>query len=209
MALANYTDLQGAVANWLARPGDPTLTPFIPDFIALAEARINRDLRVRAMEARATASLTGAYTALPAGFLEMRNFQLNTSPVTTLSYVTPQQLDASWAGSVSDRPAVYTIIGEAVQVGPAPDAPYEAEMAYYRRFEPLSASQPMNWLLTNAPDIYLYAALLEATTFLMNDERVPLWSSAYENAVQRASAADDRGRWGGSVLRMRTDQPGL
>jgi hypothetical protein len=80
-------------------------------------------------------------------------------------------------------------------------------MTYWRTLG--SAALGTSWLFTASPDIYLYAALLEATTFLMNDERVPLWSSAYENAVQRASAADDRGRWGGSVLRMRTDQPGL
>jgi hypothetical protein len=206
MALATYTDLKSAIANWLARPDDPTLTPFIPDFITLAETRINRDLRLRAMETRATASLAGAYVALPPGFLEMRNFQLNTNPVTALSYVTPQQLDASWAGSSAGRPAVYTIIGDAIQVGPAPDAAYDAEMAYYKKIDALSPSRPANRLLTDAPDIYLYASLLEATPFLMNDERLPVWSAAYENAVRAAMTAEDRARWGGSVLQVRADR---
>lgn len=209
MALATYTDLQGAIANWLARPGDATLTPFIPDFIALAETRIHRDLRLRAMETRATATLSGPRVALPPGFLEMRSFRLNTNPVTTLSYVTPQQLDTSWAGSSTGRPAVYTVIGQEIQVGPAPDADYEAEMAYYKKFDPLSAGQPTNWLLANAPDVYLYASLLEATTFLMNDERLPLWSAAYENAVRAAEAAEDRAKWGGSALQVRAASPGL
>ena len=44
MALGTYSELQSAVANWLARPGDATLVPFIPDFVRLAEARLARAL---------------------------------------------------------------------------------------------------------------------------------------------------------------------
>ena len=40
MALANYTDLQAAIGNYLARPGDTLVATPAPDFIALAESRI-------------------------------------------------------------------------------------------------------------------------------------------------------------------------
>ena len=40
MALANYSDLQAAIANYLARPGDTLVATPAPDFIALAESRI-------------------------------------------------------------------------------------------------------------------------------------------------------------------------
>src|SRR5205085_11367804 len=42
-----YTGLQSSVANWLNRSD---LTALIPDFITLAEERLNRALRVRQME---------------------------------------------------------------------------------------------------------------------------------------------------------------
>jgi hypothetical protein len=62
MALATYADLQTAIANYLARPGDTLVSSPAPDFVALAESRIaygadapfpSRALRIRAMEATA------------------------------------------------------------------------------------------------------------------------------------------------------------
>lgn len=205
MALGTYGELQAAVANWLARSGDATLTPFIPDFVRLAEARINRDLRVRAMERRATAETAGAYLALPDGFLEMRNLQLNTDPVTRLELVSPEQIDSLRGGWGSGRPRRYCILGGEVQLAPAPDSAYEVEMAYWREVPPLSVAEPTNWVLNSAPDIYLYAALIEATAFIGNDERLTLWTAGYDRAVAALQAADDRGTWSGSVPQVRAD----
>jgi hypothetical protein len=62
MALANYSDLQAAIANYLARPGDTLVATPAPDFVVLAESRIayggdapfqSSALRIRAMEATA------------------------------------------------------------------------------------------------------------------------------------------------------------
>ena len=81
MAISNYTELQTAVANWLDRDD---LTARIPEFIALAEARFNRVLRLRSMETKQTASTAGrpsAIYALPTNYIQMRNFQLNTNAI--------------------------------------------------------------------------------------------------------------------------------
>jgi hypothetical protein len=205
MALGTYSELQAAIGNWLARPGDPTLAPFIPDFIRLAEARINRDLRIRAMEQRATAEIDSAYVALPERFLEMRNLQLDTDPATRLELMSPEQIDALRVGSRPGRPRWYCVTGDEIQLAPVPDGPYTAEMTYWRQLEPLSPAEPSNRLLTHAPDIYLYAALLEATAFIGNDERIPLWTAAYDRAVAQLQASDDRGTWSGSVPQVRAD----
>lgn len=205
MALATYSELQAAVANWLARPGDPTLTPFIPDFIRLAEARIARNLRIRAMEQRATTEIESAFVALPERFLEMRHLQLHTSPVTRLELVSPEQMDALGVGSRVGRPRWYCILGPEIRLAPAPDGPYTAEMTYWGQLAPLSVAQPSNWLLENAPDVYLYAALLEATAFIGHDERAPLWLAAYDRAVAALQASEDRGTWSGSLPQTRAD----
>ena len=64
MAIGTFDELKTAVANWLGRDD---LTDRIPEFIALAEGRMNRTIFARAQEVRATATLTAedAYTALP------------------------------------------------------------------------------------------------------------------------------------------------
>jgi len=67
MALSTYTELKASVADWLNRTD---LTTIIPDFIALAEAQIERTLRTRQMIVRTTASIDTEYSAVPADFLE-------------------------------------------------------------------------------------------------------------------------------------------
>ena len=92
MALGTFTELKDAIADWLDRSD---LTARIPDFITLAEARLNRDLRIRPMEVRSSMETTSGqrYFNLPGGYLQMRYMLMNTNPITPLEYITPEMLD--------------------------------------------------------------------------------------------------------------------
>ena len=201
MAISNYTELKTAVANWLDRDD---LTDRIPEFIALAEARFNRVLRLRSMETKETASTVAGQRnlALPASYIQMRNFQVNTSPLTTLSYVTPEIYDRVWGGSTSGTPKFYTILANEVSLGPIPASVQEVEMLFYKKFDNLSVTTTTNWLITNAPDIYLYGTMLEAEPFIMNDERVPLWAQALQQGISDLQEQDNKDRHSGSALRV-------
>ena len=201
MAISNYTELQTAVANWLDRDA---LTARIPEFIALAEARFNRVLRLRSMETKQTASTAAAQRnyALPTNYIQMRNFQLNTNPLTTLSYVTPEIYDRLWGGSSGGTPKFYTILADEISLGPIPGSVITMEMLFYKKFDNLSGSVATNWLITNAPDIYLYGTMLEAEPFIMNDERVQLWADALERGVSDLQEQDNKDRHSGSALRV-------
>ena len=197
MALATYTDLQAAVASWLARSD---LTTPIPDFIALCEAKLNRILRCRQQEQRSTATAT-EYMELPTGFLELRNIQLNTTPKTALELVSPDEIDRDYS-TATGKPLVYCLLANQIQLGPAPDSTYTVEIDYFEVIPPL-ASNSTNWLLTAAPDIYLYGSLLEAAAYLQDDPRVPAWNAAYTQVLQQLQSADRRARWSGSRLAVR------
>jgi len=201
MAIGTYDELKTAVANWLDRDD---LTDRIPEFISLAEARFNRVLRLRSMETKQTASTVASQRNynLPTNYIQMRNFQINASPIVTLSYVTPEIYDRLWGGSQGGIPSFYTIIGDEIQLGPIPGSVMTLEMLFYKRFDSLSASVATNWLLTNAPDIYLYAAMLEAEPFIMNDERVPLWATALQQAISSMQEQDNKDRHSGSAMRV-------
>lgn len=204
MSITNYSELQTAIANWLDRDD---LTDRIPEFIRLAEARINRSLKVRGMEDRSTTPLVSgqAYYSLPTDFLYARNVQINTSPVTVLYYRTPQQLDVEYPSSNTGNPKVYTIIGDEMQLAPVPDSTDTLEIAYYAKPAQLTASNTTNWLTNNAPDLLLYGSLMEAEAYLVNDNRVPGWKDAFYLAVDEWNSLDKRGRHSGSVLVIRSD----
>ena len=202
MAVGTFAELKVAAANWLDRSD---LMDRIPEFIAFAEARFNRVLRIRDMETVSPAISTAAGTreySLPTGFVQMREFHLTTDPLTPLSYITPEMMARIWAGSSQGKPEVFTIIADNVRLGPNPDAVYTTSMLYYKKITALSASATTNDMLTNNPDIYLYGTLLEATPFIMQDERVGLWLAAFEKAVADIQDQDNKDRHSGSQLRV-------
>ena len=202
MAIGTFAELKTAAANWLDRSD---LTDRIPEFITLAEARFNRVLRIRDMETVSTAISTAAGTReydLPTGFVQMKEFHLTTDPITPLSYITPEIMSRIWAGSSRGKPEVFTVIADKVRLGPNPDAVYTTSMLYYKKITALSDSATTNDMLTNSPDIYLYGTLLEATPFIMQDERVGLWLAAFEKAVADIQNQDNKDRHSGSQLRV-------
>ena len=202
MAISTYSELNTAVANWLDRDD---LTNRIPEFIALCEARFNRSLRIRAMETLDTTVSTVAGTstvALPTGYVQMRDISLITSPITQLQYLTPEIMNRINAGSRTGKPETYTIIANNILFGPTPDSAYDISMLYYKTFDALTALAPTNWVITNAPDVYLYGALLEAEPFLMNDQRVQLWATALTQSINTLQEQDNKDRHSGSALRV-------
>ena len=206
MAIGTYAELQTAVANWLDRDD---LTLRIPEFIALAEAKMNRNLRISLMENISTAISTVANKKdydLPTGFTGMKEFHLTTDPLISLSYITPEMMTRMWAGSNMGRPQAFTLFSDAgvrkIKLGPTPDSAYTTSMLYLKKIDAISVGNPTETMQTENPDIYLYGALLEAEPFLMNDARVQLWATAYQEAVTNLQEQDNKDRHSGSAMRV-------
>ena len=212
MALGTFTELKDAIADWLDRSD---LTARIPDFITLAEARINRELRIRPMEVRSTMETTSGqqYFNLPGGYIQMRNIQLNTNPTAPLEYITPEMLDRLYGSSATGKPRAYSLIGDEIQLAPIPDSAYTLEMAFYEKFTALgdgtSGTVTNNWLTLNAPDVLLYGSLMEAEPFIKNDERIPVWLQAYRDGIDKLQKADANDRHSGSSMRVRNIYSGV
>ena len=202
MALTTYTELKASVADWLNRSD---LTAAIPDFISLAEAQIERTLRTRQMIVRANASFNVEFGATPADFLEVRSFKLSgTNPPTPLSFMTIDALDAEATKfTASGRPKFFGIVGGQFRLVPTPDTNYATELTYYAKLSKLSASVATNFILSASPDIYLYGALLQAAPYLQDDNRISVWATLYERALNDLQTADDRASTSGGALLTR------
>jgi hypothetical protein len=201
MAITTYSDLKTTVANYLARSD---LTSVIPDFIQLAEYRLQRDLRIRQMLVVATASTTGGDSTLglPTDFLAMRDIHLNTTPVSTLRYKAPNSFYETARVTDSGKPVDYTILGAEMQLAPVPDTAYTAQMLYYAKPTLLSDTNASNTFLAYCPDALLYAALGEAEPYLMNDARLQTWAALYSRAVDGISTSDQASEYSGQPMSM-------
>jgi hypothetical protein len=199
MSITTYAELQTAVASWLNR-GD--LTANITDFITLAEARLSSDVKGRLMDTKTTlATVVGVNTVtLPTDMLEMRRFQVAGSYNQPLSYRTPDEQSIDFSANSSGQPIVFTVIGANAELAPVPDAVYSLELTYRQRIPALSVSNTTNWLLTAWPNAYLYASLLEAMPFIMNDPRLSMWQTLYMQAVDGINNVD---WYSGTTMKVR------
>ena len=75
-------------------------------------------------------------------------------------------------------------------VAPTPDAADPFEVLVYQLLPLLDDANQTNWLTDYAPQVLLYGALLEATPFLKNDERIPVWQQMYDRAAQALNGED-------------------
>jgi hypothetical protein len=178
MALATYADLQSAAADWINRAD---LTAVIPTFITLAEAKFNRELRLRDMIVRAEATTSNEFVAVPADFLENYSLELNMAdigPQQSLAFIGPLEAKVLKANKITGLVRYYTIIDGAFELLPAPTTDTDVILTYYQKIPALSDTATTNWLLTKSPDLYLYSTLLEAAPYLRDDDRMQMWGQA-------------------------------
>jgi hypothetical protein len=186
MALTSYSELQTTIANYLNRTD---LTAPIKDFITLTESKLNRVLRLRAMQKRVSTDTTAAdaFVDLPNDFLETVQFFVDSNPNHVLDYVNPTEIELD-------------------NLHPIPDSVYTLKLTYFGKIPALSDSNTTNFLLSNYPQVYLYGALVEAQPYIMNDERLTTWISLYNEAVQLVIRDDEQGRYSGrTAFAMKTD----
>ena len=201
MAITNYSGLKTSVANYLGRSD---LTAQIPDFITLAEYRLQRNLRVRQMLKTASASTTGgdSTVGLPSDFLGLRDIYIDSNPRFVLNYLSPSAFSRDARAAESGRPNFYTLRANEFELAPIPDGTYTLVMLYYAKPDVLSDSNVSNVFLANAPDALLYGALLEAEPYLMNDNRIAIWSNFYNSALESLNVSDESSEYSGVPLQM-------
>ena len=202
MSFATYSDLKTSIAGYLARSD---LTSQIPDFITFAENRLRRELRIRQMlKSVTTATVSGDSTVeLPSDFLEIRDFVVLTNPIQPLSYSSPSALSNDPRASEVGVPKSYTILASEFLLSPPPDGIYTLRMLYFAAPTYLSSSNASNVFLTTAPDALLYASLIEAEPYLMNDARINTWGTMYDRAIASLTKSDEQGQYSGVPLAMK------
>ncbi len=187
--VTNYTTLQTAVVEYLARDQDTTLIARVPTFIQMFEAKMNRELFVRQMEQRSTtiadtSTSEPEFISLPTDFQSMRRVRL--SSVTgkpALEFRSALQMDELrlTSGNIAGQPRYFSIFGSEMELLPTPDQNYTIEMVYRQNIPALS-SNSTNWLLTLAPDLYMYGALLETAPYIKEDARIQTWGLGFQSA---------------------------
>ncbi len=186
-SFSDYGAFKTAIANWLNRSD---LDMIIPDFVAQAEATLNKVLRTRYMivDSSPNLAITAGQdrVAMPGDLIDIA-YVVDTADATrTLVKQAPdwmakqQRLRLKTPGV----PLYYAIIGGNMLVCPVPAANTSYKVSYYQEIPPLTASNASNWVLAHHPDLYLYTALMHAAPYLADDARSELFGQSIVKMVQ-------------------------
>jgi hypothetical protein len=205
MAFSNYGELKSAITTWAMRTGDTGFEAAVPDFIALCERMVNGQLLVRQMEATATLTLVDGAASLPGDYLAFRDVTATGySPARMLKAVSPDYAvtDHPFDG---DEPQHFSVSGSTLTTHPKGAG--GVRLRYYQRVPALSDAEPTNWLLTKAPDVYLFGSLMHAAPFMMDDARLAVWGALFEKGISDLGSEDHKAKFMRGQVRPRGATP--
>lgn len=195
MAITTSAELKTALGNWLNRTD---LAARLDEFIVLAESRLNRQLRVRGMEASMlSTALVASATALPAGFLAFKELRIDAAHSYTLE---PRPVE--WLrnqSTASGSPIYYAITNTQVLCYPGAGSVLGT---YYQALPSLSANSA-NWLLSAHPDLYLMACLEEASVYTRNEKLGAMAGTRTQAIMDALQSSDNANSSSGGPLVVR------
>ena len=214
-----YSSLVTSLEAYLQRQ-DALVIANIPSFIGLAQIRIPRELKILGFRSEVTGSFDG--TAQSTGIMQKPSdwrktiaFYVGTG-VGNSTHTPVLERDYDYIRTVYPDPTVQgtpRFYGDAdyehwlVQPSPASALPYK--IPYYSTLTLLDNTTQINWLTVNAPDLLLYACLMEAIPFLKVDERIPVWQSMYQAAKQALIVQEIEGKYDTSATVGEPQSPSL
>jgi len=187
--VTTFTSLQQDVRMYLERgftdEDDPFVFTQLPRLINRAERRIARELKIQGFITAVNVNLQQGLAVYqkPDRWRDTVSFSIETAagrrPVFARAY---EYCRNYWPDDAQEaQPEFYADYDyEHWLITPTPDDDYQAEVLYYALPPLLDDTNQANWLTAYAPNLLLYATLLESTTFLKQDDRIPTWQGQYD-----------------------------
>ena len=199
--ITNYTDLQTTILSWTSQETVSEFVDEVPTFIQLGEAELFNTLRAFEMIQHEKKDLTAEYHALPTGYLaaeEMAKVSTDNSGRETenvMIYLEPDNFRRQQSGVAGEY---YTIMNGQLRFKDKPTGtespPLKYDFSYYGRFTNLSGAAPTNIILTLYPQAYLWASLVQAESWLVNDPRIAVWKTQLADTVDKINLISEQRR---------------
>ncbi len=184
-------DLRRYLERGFTQESDQIVYDQLPRLITLGERRIARELKIEGFirPVQTPLQIGVAVYLKPDRWRDTVSMTLNGVPIFARAYeycrnYWPNEAQTGTPQFYADYDFQHWLLA------PTPDAASTLEILYYEQPALLGEELQTNWLTEYAPDLLLYAALLEATPFLKSDERIQTWQALYDRAAQAISGED-------------------
>jgi hypothetical protein len=185
------TDLRRYLERGFTEESDQIVYDQLPRLITLGERRIARELKIQGfIRAVQTPLQAGVAVYLkPDRWRDTISMTVAGSPIFARSY---EYCRSYWPDEAqTGAPQFYADYDyQHWLITPSPATVQTLEVLYYEQPRFLGDDFQTNWLTEYAPDLLLYAALLEAAPFLKSDERIQIWQGMYDRSAQALNGED-------------------
>lgn len=191
----NYGELKTAIAEWTHRTYEDSVMDLL---VEMAQMRIGRDAAL--MELETTATITGGTGALPTDFMHARSVWIDASGgPRVLEYLTPNQFQQAQNLS-GGQSQYYTLQQNQLMSGPGTN---DVHLTYLTKPADLVSDSSTNLLLTNWPNLILWACCAEAYRFLQDIEQLGYAEQQYQDELLRNLVQAETARYSGNAKIMR------
>lgn len=189
LAFDNYDDLKVAIADWLDRSD---MTGGIPQMIALAEARMRRELVPYLLETRTTIAVVDGIGALPTDFGTLTRIDYDGTALPAYSaHMGLSVVDGSF-------PYAYSIEVGQLRLWPAGD--WTVTAVYQPTIPQLSDAVASNVIIEQHPDAYFYGAMLFAEGYVANDQRASTFKALWDECIAEMKVYLTRQKYAGPLV---------
>ena len=193
-----FTTLKTAIQDYTQNT-ESTFVTNLPTVIKQAEDRIVKSVELPNFRKNVTGTFTNGnqYLATPSDYLypfslavldSSNNYSYLIS--TDVSFIREAYPSASSTGT----PKHYAQFDDTTFiVGPSPSSALDVELHYYYIPQSITASSDgTSWLGTNAPELLLYASLIEAYTFMKGEPDIMAnYEKRFQEALQKLTLLSD------------------
>ena len=193
-----FTTLKSAIQDYTQNT-ETSFVSNLPTFIVQAEDRIIKSVELPNFRKNVTGTFTASnqYLSTPSDYLYPFSLAVLDSD-SNYSYLLNTDVsfmrEAYPLASTTGTPKHYAQFDDnTFIVGPTPNANFTTELHYFYVPQSITvASDGTTWLGTNAPEVLLYASLLEAYTFMKGEPDLMMnYEKRFQEALQRLTLESD------------------
>jgi len=193
-----FTTLKSAIQDYTQNT-ETSFVSNLPTFIVQAEDRIIKSVELPNFRKNVTGTFTASnqYLSTPSDYLYPYSLAVLDSD-SNYSYLLNTDVsfmrEAYPLVSTTGTPKHYAQFDDTTFiVGPTPNSNFTTELHYFYIPQSITeSSDGTTWLGTNAPEVLLYASLLEAYTFMKGEPDLMMnYEKRFQEALQRLTLESD------------------
>jgi hypothetical protein len=199
-----FASLQDDIRAYLERGDveDTTVYAQLPKLINNAERRISRSVKILGFQLPLTNNFTAGSPLIPKPdrWRETISFNYGNYNVSTGQYTRRTPLYARSYEFIRSFWPDDSVVGQPKYfadydwnnwvVAPTPAQAYPFEVMMWAMPALLDDNNQQNWISIYAPEVLLYSTLLECAPFLKNDDRIPTWTTLFQEGMRNLSNED-------------------